>query len=70
MILWSFQELLRLVQDGGNFLLIKEVLEDSKEYWIVPDGKVIFGETISDAAKREIKEELGIDIKNREINWS
>ena len=51
-----------LVEKDGKFLLTKEILESSEEYWIIPGGKVEFGETLEDAARREIKEELGIDV--------
>ena len=49
-----------LVRNRNKFLLARETLEGGKDYWIVPGGKVEFGETIEEAAKREIKEETGI----------
>jgi 8-oxo-dGTP diphosphatase len=52
-----------LIEKDGKLLLVKEVLEDSKEYWILPGGKVEFGETLADAVKREIKEETNLDIE-------
>ncbi len=51
-----------LVEKDGKFLLVKEKLESGKEYWIVPGGKVEFGETIEQAALREIAEETGLNI--------
>lgn len=52
-----------LVKNKDKYLLAKEKLEGGKDYWIVPGGKVEFGETIEDAAKREILEETGIVAK-------
>ena len=52
-----------LVRNKDKFLLAKETLEGGKDYWIVPVGKVEFGETIEDAAKREILEETGVKAK-------
>jgi len=51
-----------LTKNNGKYLLVKETLEDGKEKWIVPGGKVEFGESLEDAAKREIKEETGLKI--------
>jgi len=52
-----------VVEKDGKFLLVKEVLENNKEYWIIPGGGVEFGETLEQAAVREIKEETNLDIK-------
>jgi 8-oxo-dGTP diphosphatase len=56
-----------VIRKGDGILLVKEVLENGKEYWIFPGGGVEFGETISDAAKREINEELGLYIDIKEL---
>lgn len=52
-----------LAKNKNKYLLAKEILEGGKTWWIVPGGKVEFGETIEDAAKREILEETGIKAK-------
>lgn len=52
-----------LVKNKNKYLLAKEILEGGKAYWIVPGGKVEFGENIEEAAKREILEETGITAK-------
>jgi len=51
----------------NKVMLVKEVLEDKKEHWIFPGGGVDFGETIEEAGIREIKEELGLDVKIKEF---
>lgn len=52
-----------LIEQNGKYLLVKEVLEDNREYWIIPGGGVDFGESLEEAIKREIKEETGLDIE-------
>jgi ADP-ribose pyrophosphatase YjhB (NUDIX family) len=56
-----------IIQKENKILLIKEVLESLKEYWIFPGGGVDFGETIIDAARREVKEEIGLDIEIKDF---
>ncbi len=46
-----------------KLLLVKEILENGKEYWIFPGGGVEFGESTEDAAVREVKEEIGLSVK-------
>ncbi len=53
-----------LARNKNKFLLARETLEGGREYWIVPGGKVEFGEAIEDAAKRELLEETGIKATN------
>ncbi len=45
--------------DEGKILMVKH----PERGWEVPGGQVEVGETITDALKREIKEETGIDIE-------
>lgn len=45
--------------DEGKMLLIKSPLRG----WEIPGGQVEAGETITDALKREVKEETGMDIE-------
>lgn len=52
-----------LIKKDGKYLLIKERLEDKKEYWIIPGGGVSFGESLEEALVREVKEELGLKVK-------
>lgn len=52
-----------LVEKDNRFLLVKEILESGQPYWIIPGGKVEFGENLIDAVKREIKEETNLDVE-------
>ena len=45
-----------------QFLLVKQV-KDSDDLWIFPGGKINQGENSIDCVKREMKEELGVDIE-------
>ena len=43
-------------------LLIKRNKEPHKGQWSIPGGKQIIGETVTDAAKRELLEETGVKV--------
>lgn len=44
-------------------LLLITHIKNNKEYWVVPGGRVEFGESAEQASIREFKEELDLDIK-------
>jgi mutator protein MutT len=46
----------------GKLLLVKRRRAPEAGHWNLPGGKVDFGETVADAVKREIREEVGLDI--------
>ncbi|MBI2639834.1 MAG: NUDIX domain-containing protein [Candidatus Sungbacteria bacterium] len=48
---------------NGKCLLIRRNKEPYKNYWAIPGGKVEYGEHIADAIERELKEEIGVDVK-------
>ena len=52
-----------LVVNDGKVLLARELVEDGKEYWVVPGGKVEFGETLEEALTREMWEETSLHVK-------
>lgn len=54
-----------IVNDKREVLLCKRSMKarNEKGKWEAPGGQVHFGETREQAVKREIKEELGVDIE-------
>lgn len=62
----------RLTVDGllvekGKILLVRRNIEPFKGSWVLPGGHVEFGETVEDALRREMKEELGISVKVKKL---
>ena len=51
----------RHISGNPQILLIKQALKD--ESWGIPKGRMEFGETYTETAIRETREEAGIDIK-------
>jgi len=51
-----------VIEKNGKFLLVKRANKPNKGYWAIPGGHVDEGESIYQAAMREMKEEVG-DIK-------
>jgi len=47
----------------GKILLVKRANEPNKGRWSVPGGLVRKGESLVEALKREIKEELNVDVE-------
>lgn len=57
-----------LIRREGSLLLIRRV-EEGKEYYVVPGGGVEAGETIFQAAQREILEGLSLTIDVEALLW-
>jgi len=65
-----------IMNDLGEVLLMKRSKNLSKDrttagLWSIPGGEVEFGEKVSDAIKREVREELDVEIVVKKIigNW-
>ena len=56
-----------LVRRGDEILLVQRGKPPHKGDWSIPGGHLKYGETISDAAVREVREECGIEIKLRDV---
>jgi ADP-ribose pyrophosphatase len=49
-----------------KILLVKRNKEPGKRKWAIPGGSVKLGETLQEAAEREVREETGLTIKAEE----
>ncbi len=52
-----------VIIEDGRILLVKRANEPNKGKWSVPGGLVRVGESLIDALKREIQEEIGVEIE-------
>lgn len=56
-----------IILDNEKVLLVKRATYPFIGYWTLPGGHVEYGETTEHALKREMKEELGISVKIKEL---
>ena len=57
-----------VIKDGDKILLMHRI-KNGAEYFVLPGGSVEDGESVTDAAIREAKEETGLDIEINKPLW-
>ncbi len=61
--------ILALIKKDNKYLLTRRV-DDNKDYdnkWQIPGGSLEFAETIEEGLRREVREELGVEIDNLQM---
>jgi 8-oxo-dGTP diphosphatase len=52
-----------IVDDDGRVLLTKRSIPPFQDLWVMPGGKIDLGEPILEALKREVHEEVGLEVE-------
>lgn len=56
-----------IVWRGDQVLLVRRGRPPRKDEWSLPGGRQEWGETVSEAARREVREETGVEIDVRDV---
>ena len=52
-----------VVLNKGNKILLVRHRKGNRRYWVLPGGRLEYGETFEECAVRELKEETGLDVE-------
>jgi 8-oxo-dGTP diphosphatase len=56
-----------IVDEDGRVLLTKRSIPPFQDLWVMPGGKIDLGEPILEALKREVHEEVGLEIEIEDL---
>lgn len=56
-----------IVWRGDRVLLVRRGRPPRQDEWSLPGGRQEWGETVGEAARREVREETGVEIEVREV---
>jgi len=56
-----------IVDDDGRVLLTRRSIPPFLDLWVMPGGKIDLGEPILEALKREVHEEVGLEVEVEEL---
>jgi ADP-ribose pyrophosphatase YjhB (NUDIX family) len=59
-----------VIVNGGRLLLVQRMNQPNQGMWAVPGGKVALGETMRNAARREVREETGLEVEIGDVVWA
>jgi ADP-ribose pyrophosphatase YjhB (NUDIX family) len=52
-----------LVEQGGRLLLVRHRKPGAYDFWVAPGGGTHGDEELADTARREVREETGLDVR-------
>jgi 8-oxo-dGTP diphosphatase len=55
-----------IVVENGKILLVRH-RKGSRQYWVLPGGRLEYGETFQECGVRELKEETGLDVETQDF---
>jgi mutator protein MutT len=56
-----------IVTHAGQLLMVRRAKDPGRQLWSIPGGHVERGEYLTDALKREVKEETAVDVEVGEL---
>jgi 8-oxo-dGTP diphosphatase len=58
-----------VLRKGNKILLTKRNVSPYRDYWCLPGGHINWGERVGRAAKREVKEETGLNFRPKFLGY-